>query len=118
VGASANQARPAHGVMRYLLGVGYSVFPVNPGLAGGNLLGRTVYARLADIPSAIDLVDIFRRREALAGVVDEALRLNPLPKVIWMQLGLRDDDAAQRALDAGVQVVMDRCVKIEHARLF
>jgi predicted CoA-binding protein len=62
-------------------------------------------------------VDVFRRQEALAGVVDEALRLNPLPKVIWMQLGLRDDAAAQRALDAGVQVVMDRCLKIEHARL-
>src|SRR5262245_15662805 len=79
VGASANPSRPAHGVMRYLIAAGYTVFPVNPGLAGGSLLDRPVYARLSDIPSAIDLVDIFRRQEALAGVVDEALRLSPLP---------------------------------------
>jgi predicted CoA-binding protein len=117
VGASANQVRPAHGVMRYLIAAGYDVVPVNPGLAGGVLLGRTVYARLADIPVAVDMVDIFRRKEALAGVVDEALRLTPLPRVIWMQLGLRDDAAAQRAIDAGMTVVMDRCVKVEHARL-
>jgi predicted CoA-binding protein len=117
VGASANQARPAHGVMRYLIAAGYDLYPVNPGLAGGTLLGRPVYGRLADIPVPVDMVDIFRRTEALSGVVDEALRLNPLPKVIWMQLGLRDDAAAQRAIDAGVTVVMDRCVKVEHARL-
>jgi len=117
VGASANQARPVHGVMRYLIGAGYEVYPVNPGLAGGTLLGRPVYARLSDIPAALDVVDIFRRREALAGVVDEALRLDPLPKVIWMQLGLRDDVAAQRAIDAGMTVVMDRCIKVDHARL-
>lgn len=103
--------------MRYLIAAGYELFPVNPGLAGGTLLGRPVYARLAEVPVAIDLVDIFRRSDALGGVVDEALALHPLPKVIWMQLGLRNDDAAEQASAAGVTVVMDRCVKVEHARL-
>ena len=117
VGASQNAARPVHGVMRYLLTAGYRVFPVNPGLAGSMLLGCPVVASLADVPAAIDIVDIFRRNDALAGVVDEALRLSPLPKVIWMQLGLRDDAAAARAAARGVSVVMDRCIKIEHARL-
>ena len=117
VGASKNPARPAYGVMRYLIAAGYELFPVNPGLAGEVLLGRPVYAALADIPVAIDLVDVFRRTEALAGVVDQALGLDPLPKAIWMQLGLRDDAAAARAITKGVAVVMDRCSKIEHARL-
>jgi predicted CoA-binding protein len=117
VGASANHLRPAHGVMRYLLAAGYDVIPINPGLAGGTLLGRKVYARLGDVPVPVDLVDIFRRTEALGGVVDEAIRLDPLPKVIWMQLGLFDDAAAQRAKAAGITVVMNRCLKVEHARL-
>jgi predicted CoA-binding protein len=77
-----------------------------------------VFARLADIRVPVDLVDIFRRTEALAGVVDDALRLDPLPKVIWMQLGLSDSAAAERAMAAGVIVVQDRCIKIEHDRLF
>src|SRR5437868_15426550 len=101
VGASQNSARPVFGVMRYLIGTGYEIYPVNPGLAGKTLLGREVYGRLAEVPVAIDIVDVFRRREALAGVVEEALRLQPLPIAVWMQLGLRPDDAAARALDAG-----------------
>ena len=117
VGASPNPARPSHGVMSYLLRHGYRVIPVNPGHAGMMILGQTVHASLADVPEPIDLIDIFRRPEALAGVVDEALALTPLPKTIWMQLGLRDDEAAVRARAAGVSVVMDRCIRIEHARL-
>jgi predicted CoA-binding protein len=117
VGASQNTARPVHGVMRYLIGAGYEVYPVNPGLAGKTLLGRPVFGRLSDVPVATDVVDIFRRTEALSGVVDEALSLSTPPKAIWMQLGLRDDDAAARAMASGVTVVMDRCIKIEHARL-
>ena len=117
VGASQNPARPVYGVMRYLIGAGYELYPVNPGQAGKTILDRKVYARLADVPVAIDVVDVFRRSEALAGVVDEALRLTPLPKTIWMQLGLRDDAAAARAIAAGTTVVMDRCIKVEHARL-
>src|SRR5438270_10616336 len=94
VGASQNPLRPAHGVMRYLMAAGYELYPVNPGLAGGMLLGRKVFATLSDVPVAVDMVDIFRRSEALAGVVEEALRLQPFPKVVWMQLGLRDESAA------------------------
>ncbi len=117
VGASANPARPAHGVMAYLLAEGYQVIPVNPGHDGQEILGQRVYARLADIPVAVDLVDIFRRADALSGVVDEVLALSPLPRVIWMQLGLRDDAAATRAEAAGLTVVMDRCIKVDHAAL-
>lgn len=118
VGASDNPARPVHGVMSYLIRAGYRVIPVNPGHAGGEILGQRVYARLADIPEAIDIVDIFRRQDQLGGVVDEALALAPQPKTIWMQLGLADPAAASRAEAAGLKVVMDRCIKIEHAHLF
>jgi predicted CoA-binding protein len=117
VGASPKPERPVFGVMAYLLRHGYRVVPVNPGHAGREILGQKVYARLGEVPEAIDIVDIFRRREALAGVVDEALALRPLPNGIWMQLDLRDDEAAARAERAGATVVMDRCIKIEHARL-
>jgi predicted CoA-binding protein len=117
VGASANPARPSYGVMRYLLESGYRVIPVNPGHSGGAILGQATYARLADVAEPVDLVDIFRRTEALSGVVDEALALTPMPKAIWMQLGLRDDAAAARAEAAGLTVVMDRCIKVDHARL-
>jgi len=117
VGASLNPARPVYGVMAYLLRAGYRVIPVNPGQAGRDILGQRVFATLADIPEPVDLVDIFRRQAALAGVVDESLRLDPRPKAIWMQLDLRDDAAAARAEAAGLTVIMDRCIKIEHARV-
>ena len=117
VGASPNAARPVFGVMRYLIAAGYRVIPINPGHAGHEILGQKVYARLADVPGPIDVVDIFRRPSALAGVVDEALALNPLPNTIWMQLGLRDDVAGAKAAAAGLTVVMNRCIKIEHGRL-
>jgi predicted CoA-binding protein len=117
VGASPNPARPVHGVMAAMLRAGYHVIPVNPGQAGHEILGKVVYARLADIPEPVDVVNIFRRREALAGVVDEALALMPQPKAIWMQLGLVDEGAAAKARAAGLTVVMDRCIKVEHARL-
>lgn len=117
VGASPNRARPVYGVMEYLLLAGYRVIPVNPGHAGKEILGQRVYARLADIREPIDLVDIFRRQDALASVVDEALALKPLPKAIWMQLDLADAAAAAKAEAAGLTVVMDRCIKVEHAAL-
>jgi uncharacterized protein len=84
---------------------------------GGLIHGRTTYARLADVPAAVDMVDVFRRSSAAGGVVDEALRLDPLPRVIWMQLGVVDEEAAKRARLRGVTVVMDRCPKIEYGRL-
>jgi hypothetical protein len=117
VGASDNRARPSNIVVRYLVSKGYRVFPVNPSHAGGEIEGLKVYARLSDIPEAIDMVDIFRRQDALAAVVDEALALDPKPKAIWMQLTLRDDAAAAKAEAAGVRVVMNRCAKIEYGRL-
>jgi predicted CoA-binding protein len=117
VGASANEVRPSFFVAKYLIDKGFLVFPVNPGHAGKLLLGRMTYARLADIPEPVDMVDIFRASDAAAGVVAEALALSPLPKVIWMQLGVRNDAAAAQAEAAGVKIVMNRCPKIEYGRL-
>ncbi len=117
VGASANDVRPSFFVMKYLIDKGYAVFPVNPGQAGKEILGRRVYAKLADIPEPIDMVDVFRPSSAVPKVVDEALALDPLPKVIWTQLTIRHDEAAARAEAAGIKVVMNRCPKIEYARL-
>ncbi len=117
VGASGNEVRPSYFVLKYLLGRGYRMFPVNPGLAGTEILGAKVYGSLADIPEPIDMVEIFRNSEAADGIVDEALKLDPLPKVIWMQLTGRNDAAAARAEARGVQVIMNRCPKIEYGRI-
>lgn len=117
VGASANPARPSYIVMKYLIERGYDVIPINPGLAGKTLLGKTVYGRLADIPHPVDMVEIFRNSEAAGPVTDEALALSPLPGVIWMQLSVRNDAAAERAEARGLKVVMNRCPKIEYGRL-
>lgn len=117
VGASANEVRPSFFVAKYLIDKGYTVFPINPGHAGKEILGRPTYARLADVPEPIDMVDVFRASDAAPAIVDEALALDPRPKVIWMQLTVRHDAAAARAEAAGIRVVMNRCPKIEYARL-
>ncbi len=117
VGASANPTRPSYLVLKYLLAKGYDVHPVNPGQAGKDILGTRFVASLEDVPVAIDMVDIFRNSEAAGATVDEALALSPAPKVIWMQLGVRHDEAAARAEAAGLRVVMNRCPKIEYGRL-
>ncbi len=117
VGASANDVRPSYFVTKYLIDKGYEVFPVNPGHAGREILGRMTYASLADIPVAIDMVDVFRAASAVPAIVDEVLNLDPLPKVVWMQLTVRNDEAAARTEAAGIKVVMNRCPKIEYARL-
>lgn len=117
VGFSANTARPSHKVARFLQSKGYRVIPVNPGLAGQEHLGETVYASVTDIPDPVDMVDIFRASEFVSGVVDEALDVASV-RVIWTQLGVRDDTAAERARDAGRVVVQDHCPAIEHPRLF
>jgi uncharacterized protein len=117
VGASANEVRPSFFVLKYLHQRGYRLFPINPGLAGKTILGLPVYRRLADVPEPLDMVDIFRNSAAAAAVVEEALSLDPLPKVIWMQLGVRNDAAAAKAEAKGIKVVMNRCPKIEFGRL-
>jgi predicted CoA-binding protein len=117
VGASANTVRPSYFVMKYLLDKGYEVIPVNPGLAGQKILGQTVYAKLADIPKPVDMVDVFRNSEAAGPITDEALALAAPPKVIWMQLSVRNDQAAARAEAQGLRVVMNRCPKMEYGKL-
>jgi predicted CoA-binding protein/catechol 2,3-dioxygenase-like lactoylglutathione lyase family enzyme len=117
VGASPNDVRPSFFVLKYLLAKGFEVFPVNPGHAGKEILGRKVRASLADIEQPIDMVDIFRSSDAVPAIVDEALAMKPRPKVIWMQLGISNDESAAKAEAAGLKVVMNRCPKIEYGRL-
>ncbi len=118
VGASPNPARPSNEVLGYLVAKGFETYPVNPYHAGGLIRGRPTYARLADVPAPIDMVDVFRNSAAAGGAVDDALNLDPLPAVIWMQLGVVNEEAAERARARGVTVVMNRCPKIEFRRLF
>src|SRR5262244_1991350 len=117
VGVSAKESRPSYFAFKYLLERGYRMIPVNPGLAGQDLLGRKVFARLADIPEPVDMVDIFRAAPYAVGIVEEALKLQPRPRVVWMQLGIRNDEAAALAEQNGLKVVMNRCPKIEYGRL-
>ena len=115
VGASPDWNRPSYFAMKYLQAKGYRVIPVNPRAAGQEILGERAYASLAEIPDPVDMVDIFRNSAAAGPIVDEAIPLRP--KVIWMQLGVRNDEAARRAEAAGIKVVMNRCPKIEYGRL-
>jgi uncharacterized protein len=115
VGASANVVRPSYFVVKYLKSKDYTVYPVNPGLAGQDILGLKVYASLKDIPDKIDMVDVFRNSEAALGITKEAIEIGA--KVVWMQLTVRNDEAAALAEAAGLKVVMNRCPKIEYGRL-
>ena len=119
VGASANTSRPSYFVMKYLLGKGYSVIPINPGMAGQQILGQTVYGSLADVPGPVDVVDIFRESSAALAITRDAVALKDKLgiKVIWMQIGVRHDEAAAEAEAAALKVVMNRCPKIEYGRL-
>ena len=117
VGASPVDVRPSYFAFKYLVQRGYDMIPVNPGHVGKSLLGRPFVASLSAIGRPIDMVDIFRSSIHIMPVVDEALNLSPLPKVIWMQLGARDDAASAKAEAAGLKVVMNRCPKIEYGRL-
>ncbi|MGI8525288.1 MAG: CoA-binding protein [Pseudolabrys sp.] len=117
VGISPKDNRPSYFAFKYLLERGYHMIPVNPGQAGKDLLGQKVYAKLADIPEPVDMIDVFRSSQFAMGIVKEALDLKPKPQVIWMQLTVHDDAAARLAEDAGLKVVMNRCPKIEYGRL-
>jgi predicted CoA-binding protein len=117
VGVSPKTNRPSYFAFKYLLERGYRMIPVNPGQADKELLGQLVYAKLSDIPEPVDMVDIFRNSDHALGVVQEAITLSPKPQVIWMQLGVRNDEAAALAEANGMKVVMNRCPKIEYGRL-
>jgi len=117
VGASPNTVRPSYFVLKYLRERGYDVIPVNPGQAGKPILDTAFAATLADIKQPIDMVDVFRASAQVPGVVDDVLKLDPLPKYLWMQLGIRNDAAAVKLEAAGIKVVMNRCPKIEYGRL-
>jgi len=117
VGASEKENRPSYFAFKYLLERGYNMLPINPGHAGEDLLGRRISARLADVTEPIDMVDIFRVSRYALPIVEEALALQPRPQVIWMQLGIRNDEAAALAEANGLKVVMNRCPKIEYGRL-
>ena len=117
VGASAKDNRPSYFAFKYLAERGYNMIPINPGLGGKELLGRRIYERLADVPEPIDMIDIFRAAKYAVPVVQEALALSPRPRVIWMQLSVRNDEAAALAEANGMKVVMNRCPKIEYGRL-
>ena len=120
IGASVNPRRASNGVSQFLMRKGYQITPINPGHVGGTILDQPCYANLADIPDPFQMVDIFRNSEAVPEIVEEATRLADHKgiSVIWMQLGVRHDEAAARAEAAGMTVIMDRCPKIEIARLF
>ena len=117
VGISPKDNRPSYFAFKYLLERGYRMIPVNPGQAGKDILGQKVYAKLSDIPEPVDMVDVFRAAQHALPIVQEALALEPRPQVIWMQLGIRNDEAAKLAEANGLKVVMNRCPKIEYGRL-
>src|SRR5680860_106988 len=115
VGASANTVRPSYFVVKYLLDKGYRVLPVNPGMAGKKILDQDVFGSLQAIERPVDIVDVFRNSDAALQITKDAIEIGA--KVVWMQLGVRNDEAAKLAEDAGLKVVMNRCPKIEYARL-
>ena len=117
VGASNDPEKPSNYVGAFLQQHGYRVIPVNPGRAGTEINGEKVYARLADIPEKFDFVDVFRRAEDVPAVVDEILALEDKPRVIWLQLGIVNDEAADKARAAGIIFAQDRCPRIEFPRL-
>ncbi|MGM4906197.1 CoA-binding protein [Tardiphaga sp. 866_E4_N2_1] len=117
VGASPQNVRPSYFVFKYLAERGYDMIPINPGQVGKSLLGKPFVASLQEIDRPIDMIDIFRSAEHVMPIVELALTLNPLPKVVWMQLGVRHDEAAAKLEAAGIKVVMNRCPKIEYGRL-
>ena len=116
VGLSANWFRPSYFAAKYMQEHGYRIIPVNPSYRGQEILGEKVYASVSDIPGKIDMVDCFRKSADIDPIADEAIKVGA--KVLWMQLGVVNDAAAARARKAGLEVVQDRCVKIEHGRLF
>lgn len=117
IGFKDNESRPAFRVPYYMLKQGYKIYPVNPGLSGKTLLGSVTYERVNDIKDKIDMVNIFRRPESLVTHAEEILKMNPLPKYVWFQLGIYNDEAAKMLEDKGIKVIQSRCIMVEHANL-
>ena len=113
VGASPNEARPSYGVMQFLIRKGYAITPVNPGQAGGEILGQTVIAALGELNEPVDMIDVFRASDAIPAIAEEILALSWKPKVVWLQLGIRNVAAAAKLEAAGITVIMNRCPAIE-----
>lgn len=118
LGASIHEHRPGHYVPRYLAGEDYQIYPVNPTHLGKRLFGREVVATLSDVGDEIEIVEVFRRSDHLPDHVDDILALDPLPKVVWFQLGVRNDKVAERLSEAGIDVIQDRCMLADHQALF
>lgn len=116
VGLSPDPMRPSHFVAIYMLANGYDVIPVNPRVVGEKILGQTVYASLADIPKPVEIVDVFRKPPECVSIAEQAIAIGA--KVLWLQLGVINDEAIRIAREAGLETVQNRCVKIEHARFF
>lgn len=117
IGAHFKPERPAYYVPEYLKSQGYRVLPVNPVHAGREILGETTVAKASDLEEPVDMVDVFRRSEAVAGHLEEILAMDPRPKVVWLQLGIRNDAVAEKLMATGIEVVQDRCALAEHKRL-
>jgi predicted CoA-binding protein len=117
LGANVREEKPAYYVPRYLEGAGYEVHPVNPVYTGRTLFGREVKTKLPDLDVAVDIVNVFRRSQDLPAHVDEILAMNPRPKVVWFQLGIQNNEVAQSLSDAGIDVVQNRCILVDHQRL-
>jgi predicted CoA-binding protein len=117
IGASANTIRPSYFVAKYMAAKGYKLFPINPGHAGKEIADAMTYKSLAELPAPVDMVDIFRNIKALPGIVSEIMQMPELPKVVWLQLGIRDDSIASALEMAGITVIQNRCPKIEYGRL-
>jgi uncharacterized protein len=117
LGVSASPEKPAHYVPQYMLESGYSVFPVNASMVGQKMFGQSVHASLSELETPIDIVDMFRRAEHLDSHLEEILAMNPRPKLVWLQLGIRHQEFAQKLLEAGIEVVQDRCLMADHHNL-
>lgn len=114
LGVHVDPDKPAHYVPEYLAGQGYQILPVNPALVGKTLWGRPVVATLAELDTPVDIVDVFRRPDKIPEHLDDILAMQPRPRVVWLQLGIRNDQAARRLIDAGIEVVQDRCTLADH----
>lgn len=118
LGAHRNVSKPAYYVPEYLQSRGYDIFPVNPVFAGQEILGKATFSKLSDLTTPIDIVDVFRRSEAIPEHLEDIVAMKPLPKVVWLQLGIQNNEAAQELSEVGIEVVQNRCTLADHQNFF